>query len=128
MSMRLNRTSPPELLAGICGLGLLIDLFIPWFEGADAWQAFTVIDVLLALVGAAALALPLISASNPKPDAPITATALTTLGGILATLLVLFRLLDPPGTAAREIGLYLGLLAALGVATAAWRAMADERS
>jgi uncharacterized membrane protein len=126
--MRLSRVSPPELVAGLCGLGLLIALFVPWFDGDDAWQALTVIDLLLALVGAAAAALPLIAASNAKPDAPITATALTTLGGIVATLLVLFRLLDPPGTASRDVGLYLGMLAALGVAAAAWRSMADERS
>jgi hypothetical protein len=128
MPMRLSRVSPPEFVAGLCGLGLLIALFVPWFDGADAWQAFTVIDLLLALVGAAAAALPVIAASNAKPDAPITATALTTLGGIVATLLVLFRLLDPPGTASRDVGLYLGMLAALGVAAAAWRSMADERS
>jgi hypothetical protein len=126
--MRLSRVSPPELLVGICGLALLIALFVPWFDGADAWQAFTVIDLLLALVGAAAAALPLIAASNAKPDAPISATALTALGGIVATLLVLFRLLDPPGTASREVGLYLALLAAIGVATSAWRSMADERT
>jgi hypothetical protein len=126
--MQPSRISPSELLAGICGLALLVDLFLPWFEGTDAWEAFTAIDLLLALVGAIAVALPLISAGNSKPDAPITATALTTLGGIVATLLVLFRLLDPPGAAPREIGLYLGLLAAVGVAVAAWRAMADERS
>jgi hypothetical protein len=126
--MRLSRVSPPELVAGLCGLGLLIALFVPWFDGDDAWQALTVIDLLLALVGAAAAALPLIAASNAKPDAPITATALTTLGAIVATLLVLFRLLDPPGTASRDVGLYLGMLAALGVAAAAWRSMADERS
>jgi hypothetical protein len=124
----LRRVSLPEVLAGTCGLGLLIALFVPWFDGADAWQAFTVIDLLLALVGAGAAALPLIVASNAKPDAPISATAITTLGGIVATLLVLFRLLDPPGTASREVGLYLGLLAALGVAAAAWRSMADERT
>jgi hypothetical protein len=126
--MRLRRVSPAEALTGICGVGLLIALFVPWFDGADAWEAFTVIDLLLAPVGATAAALPVISASNAKPDAPITATAFTALGGVVATLLVLLRLLDPPGPASREVGLYLGLLAALGVAAAAWKGMADERT
>ena len=42
------------------------------------------LDLLLAVVGAAAVALPLISASNAKTDVPITATALTVLGGGIA--------------------------------------------
>jgi hypothetical protein len=127
-SMRLSRVRSPELLTGVCGLALLVDLFLPWFGAAAAWEAFTVLDLLLALVGAAAVALPVIYASNAKPDAPITATALTVLGGGLATLLVVFRLLDPVGEGGREVGLYLGLLASAGLTAAAWRAMADERS
>jgi hypothetical protein len=126
-AMRFGRVSPPEALTGICGAGLLVDLFFPWFDEVDAWGAFAIIDLMLAAVGAAAAALPLISASNSKPDAPITATAFVALGGVVAVLLVLLRLLDPPGSASRELGLYLGLLAALGVAAAAWRSMADER-
>jgi hypothetical protein len=124
--MRPSRIRPGELAAGACGLLLLVALFVPWFERATAWEAFTVVDFLLATVAAAAVALPVISASNSKPDAPISAAALTALGGIVASILVLYRLLDPLGDGSRRAGLYLGAAAALGIAATAWRAMSDE--
>ena len=124
--MRSTRVKAPELLAGLCGLALLVDLFLPWFGGADAWETFTIVDLLLAVVGAGAVALPVIYATNSKPDAPISATAITVLGGGVATALVLFRLLDPVGEGGREVGLYLGLLALAGLTAAGWRAMAER--
>jgi RsiW-degrading membrane proteinase PrsW (M82 family) len=126
--MRLRRVRPLELITGACGVALLVALFVPWFEAADAWEAFSVLDLLLAAVAAAAVALPVIAAANAKTDAPIAATALTALGGIVASLLVLYRLLEPVGDGSRCIGLYLGIAASLGIAIAAWRAMADERT
>jgi hypothetical protein len=126
--MQLRRTSPSELLAGICGVALLVALFLPWFDGADAWQALTTVDVALALIAAGAVALTIISATSSKTDAPITAAALVAIGGVIATVLVLYRLLDPPGGSSRDVGLFVGLAAAIGVAVGSWRAMADERT
>jgi hypothetical protein len=126
--MRLRRVRPLELATGASGAALVIALFAPWFEGADAWEAFSIVDLLLATVAAAAIALPVIAAVNSKTDAPIAATALTALGGIVASVLVLYRLLDPIGDGSRRIGLYLGIVASLGIAAGAWRAMADERA
>ncbi len=124
--MRASRIRPPELIAGVAGLALLAALFLPWFGAADGWEALTVLDLLLAVVGAAAVALPLISASNAKTDVPITATALTVIGGGIASLLVLLRLLDPVGEGSRRTGLYLALGASLAIAAGAWRAMSQE--
>ena len=124
--MRLSRIRPGEAVTGLCGLVLLIALFAPWFGDADAWEAFTVADLLLATAAATAIALPIISASNAKPDAPISASALTVLAGFVASLVVLYRLLDPVGDGSRRIGLYLAVLASLGATGAAWRAMSDE--
>src|SRR3954453_5726820 len=126
--MRLTRIRPAEVLTGVCGLVLLIALFLPWFEDADAWEAFTVVDFLLALIAAAAIALPGICASNVKTDAPITASSLTVIGAVVASILVLYRLLDPVGDGSRKIGLYLGAIASLGIAVASWRAVSDERT
>ena len=126
--MRLSRIGGGEVLAGVCGLVLLVALFLPWFADADAWEAFAVADFLLAVVAAAAIALPIIAASNSKTDAPITASALTVLGGAIATFLALYRLLDPVGDGSRRIGLYLGLIASLGLVVGSWRAMSDEQT
>jgi hypothetical protein len=126
--MRFRRLSPLDLATGACGVTLLVALFVPWFEEADAWEAFSVLDLLLATVAAAAIALPVIAAANAKTDAPIAATALTTLGGVIASVLVLYRVLDPIDGASRRFGLYLALVASLGIAVAAWRAMADEQT
>jgi hypothetical protein len=124
--MRASRIRPAELLAGGAGLALLAALFMPWFGGADGWEALTVIDLLLAITGAAAVALPVISASNSKTDAPITATALTVLAAGVSSLLVFVRLLDPVGQGSRRTGLYLALGASLAIAVGAWRAMTEE--
>ena len=124
--MRLSRIRPAEALTGIFGLALLVALFVPWFEEANAWEAFTVADFLLALAAAAAIALPVIGASNEKPDAPISAAALTVIGGAIASILVLYRILDPVGDGSRRIGLYLGAIASVGIVAASWRAMSDE--
>jgi hypothetical protein len=124
--MRLSRVRPGEAITGIFGLVLLIALFAPWFEDADAWEAFTVVDLLLAVTAAIAIALPVISASNVKTDAPISASALTVLAGFIASVVVIYRLLDPVGDGSRRIGLYLAAIASLGITAAAWRAMSDE--
>ena len=124
--MRLSRVRPGEAMAGLFGLLLLVSLFVPWFEDADAWEALTVVDLLLATTAAMAIALPVISASNAKTDAPISASALTALAGFIASVLVLYRLLDPVGDGSRRIGLYLALIASLGITVAVGRAMSDE--
>jgi hypothetical protein len=126
--MRLSRVRPAEALTGVFGLTLLVALFVPWFEGANAWEAFTVTDFLLALVAATAIALPVICASNEKTDAPITAAVWTVIGGGIASVVVLYRLLDPVGDGSRRIGLCLGVIASIGIAAASWRAMSDERT
>jgi hypothetical protein len=126
--MRLSRIGGGEVLAGVSGLALLIALFLPWFADADAWEAFAVTDFLLAIAAAAGIALPVIATTNSKTDAPITAAALTVLGGAIATILVLYRILDPVGDGSRRIGLYLGAIASIGVMVGSWRAMADERT
>ena len=69
----------------------------------------------LRLAAAMAIALPVISASNAKTDAPITASALTVPAGFLAWSSFLYRLLDPVGDGSREIGLYLAAVASLGI-------------
>jgi hypothetical protein len=104
--------------------------------GGNAWQTMEVIPLFLMLaimvaVGAAMLRW---SGSDWKPVVPPSA-AVTVLGG-LAAILILIRIISPPGPegafselafeATLKPAVFLALAAALGIAYGGWRAMAGE--
>jgi hypothetical protein len=126
--MKLERLQSGEWLACAGGALLLVALFLPWFGDADAWQAFDVVDVILLIAALAGIGVAGFAAANAKTDAPISSAALTVPIGAVATLLVLYRLIDPVAGLAREVGLYLGLLAAAGITYGSWRSIRDERA
>jgi hypothetical protein len=115
---------PGEIVAGLGGLVLLVALLMPWYGDATAWEAMSVIDILLALAAVVALALPVVSASSKGPAKPIGHAVIATVTSALATLLVLFRLLDDPGPL--RAGAWLGLAGVLAALAGAWLAMRDE--
>jgi hypothetical protein len=103
----------------------------------NAWQASALLDrmVLLAVLAAAGLALlaATLRASGRELRRPLPSTALAGLAAALAALLLAYRMINPPGSAAGvqiEIGAPLALLAlgaiALGSARGA-RAVEAER-
>ena len=47
---------------------------------------------------------------------PVAASAITSGLGILSVILVAYRLLDTPSDSSRKIGVFLGLIAAIGIA------------
>ena len=128
-------------------------MFFPWYDvkltgsvlslpdtsGAErtAWDALDVIAPLLALVCVAVLALTCVRLLDRawKP-AIAPGAAVAVLGGI-ATLLLLFRVLFPPDLgglggidfeASPNLGAFLALAAALGIAVGGYRAMRAEGS
>ena len=125
--MALRRIRGNELVAGAGGLLLLASLFMPWFDGRSAWGSLAVADILLCLVAAVAVWLLLAAAAREKTDVPIVVSALTALAGAIGLLIVLYRLLDPVGTAGRDYGLLVALAASLLVVAGGWRAMIPER-
>jgi hypothetical protein len=130
--MDLRRLRAGEWITALAGAGLLVALFLPWYdEGAaspSGWESFAVLDVILALVGLSAAALLVVTAQQRTPAVPLAMDALVCVAGLLAVLLVLFRVLDLPGDAgAREVGLWLGLAASLGIFVGGGIAMRDER-
>ena len=124
--MALRRIRGNELVAGAGGVLLLASLFMPWFDGRSAWQSLQLADILLSVVAAAALWLPLAAAASEKTDVPIVVSALTALAGAVGLLIVLYRVLDPVGTAGRDYGLLVALAASLLVLAGGWRAMIPE--
>ncbi len=144
-----------DLIAGVSGLVLLIAIFLlPWFgasAAADealrqaqevtrqfgggnvkeldldqtAWQAFQVIRFVLLAAAVAGIVSGAAMFAGPGRGAAAGPAAVTAGLGMLATLLVLYRVIDPPGDASRQIGLFIGFFASLGVAVGGWLGLDD---
>jgi hypothetical protein len=128
--MDLRRLRVGEWIVGACGVLMLVALFAPWYgnPSSSAWEAFTILDVILALVALAALSVPLVTATHRVPAVPLALESLTALFGSIGVVLVLIRVLNlPDDLHGREWGLWLGLVAALGIVAGSLVAMRDER-
>jgi hypothetical protein len=126
----LRRLRAGEWLAAAGGILLIASLFLPWYEGTEpvtGFEAMTVIDILLALLAALALALPILQATQDAPNKPVGAAVLGVVLGALGTLLVVFRLIDAPadGLEVRP-GAWIAFAATVLITVAAWRSLAAE--
>jgi hypothetical protein len=146
-----SRLSQGELIAGIAGLVLLVDLWFAWYgvklsaggllkgftigASANAWESFGLIDIILFLVALIAIGVAALRALNKLPVMPWPPATIVTIAGGVALLLILFRIIDTPVDTqgvegidvTRKIGVWLGLLAAAGITYGGWRAMpADD--
>jgi hypothetical protein len=136
-----------EKVAGIAGIALLLVMFIfDWFSvdfgegvlevsaGGNAWEVFGFIDIILFLTALAGIGLAVLAWTQTDVDLPVAASAVAAGLGILATILVLYRIIDTPlddakdlgADVSRSLGVWLGLIAAGGVAYGGWRAMEEE--
>ena len=124
-----RRLRAGEAVAALAGAALLASLFCPWYgDDLSGWGALGVIDVLLALVAVLAVGLSPVTAASRVPAGPLAWAVLVVLTGLVATLLVLFRVaVLPDGAEGREWGLWLALAGTLGVVIGACMSMADER-
>jgi len=130
--MDLRRLRAGEWIAGISGLVLLVALFLPWYAddagSRTGWESLGALDVVLAVVALSALAIPIVTAFHRVPAVPLAHQSLTVLGGGLAVVLVLIRVLNMPDWAVgREGGLWVALAATVGVVAGGLLAMRDER-
>jgi hypothetical protein len=135
-----SKLSIGDQIAAVSGAVLLIALFLPWYgidvnvsglsgsASASAWEALGFIDILLFLVAVVAIGVPVAKAAGSLPD-DVPGPLLVLAAGGLAVLLVLFRLIDMPTPDfgggidfSRKWGIFLGLIAAVGVAYGGWRA------
>ena len=155
--MDLRKLRAGESLAGLSGVALIAAMaFLNWFGvdvppgtepvgGFDAFRAFDVIDVVLLLTAIVAIALPLLTATQTRTNLPIVTSVFVAILGIVSAIALLFRILVPPDLSGarfaldfeplntgfettRAIGVFIGLIAVIGIATGGWLAMRDERS
>jgi hypothetical protein len=140
-----------EPVAGLGGAILFASLFLRWYDVSveaparssvavlvglpTGWEVFTVIDVLLALAAAIALAVPLVAALSRGPAAPIAIAVIASTVTPFAVVLVIVRMLFPPGITGESgfefsltpaTGAWLSLAGALLAFAGSWLSMRDE--
>ena len=138
--MDLRRLRAGEWIVALGGGLLLFSLFVAWYHApvpslrppgsqpVDAWEAFTVIDVLLAIVGVFALSLVPITAAQRVPAVPLALDSLVAIAGKVAAILVLVRMLAHPSDAfGLEAGAWIALVGCAAIVAGGWIAMRDER-
>ena len=136
-----------EIVAGISGLALFVFMFLPWYgvdsvagfgvsADASAWEAFSFIDILLFLVAVVVVGLVIVQMAESTPDLPAPPAQIIMIAGVVALVLIVFRLLFTPDLDSsaididvdlgRKIGVFLGLIAAAGIAYGGWRATQES--
>ncbi|MGH2743263.1 MAG: hypothetical protein ACREX8_08935 [Gammaproteobacteria bacterium] len=154
--MDTSRISFGEMVAAASGIALLMFMSaFKWFTVANdptglgdrnAWETFTLIDLVLFLVALAAVGLAVARAARVDlRGLPAPPGLLVAAGGALACALILLRLLVTPdleieypgvtgsveavgGVVDRGIGIFLGLAAAAGIAFGGYTATKERAS
>jgi hypothetical protein len=127
----LKRVRLGELVGAVSGLGLLVAGFLPFYSefevNVTAWQAFGIIDLVMAAAGIVALSVGAVVLFRLSVSYPVAGSAVTTGFGALALLLIAYRIIDPPGNGdvEREIGAWLSLGAAAGITLGGYLGMQD---
>jgi hypothetical protein len=122
-----------ELVVAVSGLGLLVISFLPWYsfqgDSATAWQAFSVVDLVIGAAAIAGLSVGISVLGRISVSYPVAGSAVAAGLGGLALLLIAYRLINPPGGDGvdREIGAWLGLVAAAGVTYGGYLGMQELR-
>jgi hypothetical protein len=129
----MGRLRDGEWIAGAGGVALLAAMFLHWYGAGPfevtAWQAFGVLDVVLALLALLPLGLVFTQATRTSPSIPVAFSVFTMLAGALAALLMLYRIVNQPGPndlVEVQAGAWLGFVAAGVIAAGGWRSMRVE--
>jgi hypothetical protein len=123
-----------ELVGAIGGLGLLVAGFLPWYSagGADvtAWQAFSVTDVILAAAAVLALSVAGCVLFRISVSYPVAGSSVATGFGFVAVVLIVIRMIDPPGGGdpSVEIGAWIGLASAAAITVGGYMGMQPVRT
>ena len=151
--MEADKLSTGEKIAAVSAILLFIFMtFFNWFGvevsgvpgfsgdvgGGDgnAWDWLDVIPLFLMVAIVAAVAVAIIRLTDADLELPVSLNAIVAALGGLAVLLILYRIFDPPGGGSGfegvevdttlKLGIFLGLLAAAGIAYGGYSAMREE--
>lgn len=124
--------SKGEWLAGVCGVAMLVALFLPWYSvggrNLTAWQSMAVDDVILALAAILAIGAAFVVSIRRFSSLSVAATSLAILPAVIGLVVTVYRLVSPapPQDVSLETGAWLGLVATAGIAVGAWTGAVDE--
>jgi hypothetical protein len=149
--MDLARLGQGEKVAGISGVLLILFMFIfDWFgikfeppgvlvaseRMGDAWSVYgsgdlLPTDIVLFVAALAAIGLGLLAMVRGPAGVPVAVSAIVAGLGLLSVVLVVVSIISPPtfgggaageGEQVRKIGVWLGLIAAVGIAAGGYMA------
>jgi hypothetical protein len=151
--MDVDKLNTGEKIAGISAVLLFVFMFFDWFgvevsgsngfsgtvpgAGGSAWDALDFIPIVLVVTIVVALVNAALRLSDSDYEPPVSMNVVVTVLGGLSALLVLYRIVFPPGfgdfggvsiDATREFGIFLGLITAAGIAYGGYKAMQEEGS
>ena len=130
-----------EWITGVAGVALLGVMFLDWYEAGDsaasAWEAFSVLDVVLTITALMAIFVAVMAAAHNTPAVSLAIASILLTVGAVTTIALAVRALSPPDIGftgpgpdpdtTRAAGLWLGLAACALVTLGALAAMRDER-
>lgn len=142
--MDVDRLSTGEKIAGVSAILLFIFMFLDWFTvsasngfvsvsvGGSAWDALDVIPIILMIAILAAVGVALVRLTEADFEPTISMNAIVSILGIISVLLILYRIISPPDSGFSgvsvdpAVGIFLGLVAAVGITYGGYRAMQEE--
>jgi len=150
--MSFTRLRLGEIVTAIGAVGLLITLFLHWYDleadryvslntpddlAASGWSGLGVIGTILVVLALVAALLVIVTAAGRQAPAwAVGATIITTLSGIIAFCAVVISAIaqpelgfDLPNQLVNVKGVaYAGIVFAALIPTGGWMALADERT
>jgi hypothetical protein len=147
----LDKLSPGEKIAGGSAIALFIFMFFNWFgaevsgvngfsgsvsgSAGNAWDTLDFIPIVLLITVIAALVMAGLRLADSAYEPPVPMSTIVTALGVISVLLILFRILVPPTLASfggvsvdatLSVGIFLGLIAAGGIAYGGYSTMREE--
>jgi len=147
----LDKLSIGEKIAGGSAILLFVFMFFDWFgvevsgvggfsgtvpgAGGSAWDALDFIPFVLLITVIAALAMAGLRLADSAYEPPVPMSTIVAVLGAISVVMILFRIVFPPDLgsfggvtvdATLKLGIFLGLISAVGIAYGGYSTMKEE--